>query len=141
MGQHVWLLLATIVTELLAITKWGKGQYPNPIPNKVKWGWMIGAVSLVLYPIFQVCIFHLMVHSICLFSVRIQPRLIREYFIITFCLFARSLAHLSLSAVVIALPVWSPENEKVSTETPEETDEDQSVMKSQNKWYLPFRAH
>src|SRR5260221_8002833 len=88
MSQHVWLLLATIVTELLAIAKWGKGQYPNPLPNKVKWGWMIGAVSLVLYPILQVCIFHLMVHSICLFSVRIQPCLIREYFFITFYLFA-----------------------------------------------------
>lgn len=58
MGQHVWLLLATIVTELLAITKWGKGQYPNPLPKTVKWGWMIGAVSLVLYPILQVGIFH-----------------------------------------------------------------------------------
>jgi len=53
MGQHVWLLLATIVTELLAITKWGKGQYQDSLPNRVKWGWMFGAASLVLYPIYQ----------------------------------------------------------------------------------------
>ncbi|THU92447.1 phosphatidylserine synthase 2 [Dendrothele bispora CBS 962.96] len=49
MGQHVWLLLATILTELLVIFKWGKGQFPEPLPVKVKWGWAIGATSLVLY--------------------------------------------------------------------------------------------
>jgi hypothetical protein len=27
MGQHVWLLLATVVTELLVIFKWSKGQF------------------------------------------------------------------------------------------------------------------
>lgn len=57
MGQHVWLLLATIITELLAIVKWGKGQYPNPLPKNVKLGWTIGAMLLVLYPIFQVNVF------------------------------------------------------------------------------------
>ena len=54
MGQHVWLLLATILTELLVITKWSKGQYPAPLPTKVKWGWIIGVTLLVLYPIVQV---------------------------------------------------------------------------------------
>jgi hypothetical protein len=56
MGQHVWLLLATIITELLAIVKWSKGQYTNPLPLEVKWGWTIGAILLVLYPTFQVSI-------------------------------------------------------------------------------------
>ncbi|KAI0079487.1 PSS-domain-containing protein [Panus rudis PR-1116 ss-1] len=50
MGQHVWLLLATIATELLAIVKWSKGQFPEPLPTKVKWAWIVGAVLLVLYP-------------------------------------------------------------------------------------------
>lgn len=54
MGQHVWLLLATIVTELLVITKWSKGQFPEPLPSKVKWGWAIGATLLILYPTVQV---------------------------------------------------------------------------------------
>lgn len=54
MGQHVWLLLATIVTELLAITKWGSGQYLAPLPSAVKWGWVLGATALVLYPTVQV---------------------------------------------------------------------------------------
>jgi phosphatidylserine synthase 2 len=56
MGQHVWLLLATIVTELLVITKWGTGQYPNPLPEHVKWAWVVGAALLVLYPTVTVSI-------------------------------------------------------------------------------------
>ena len=55
MGQHCWLLLATIGTELLAIVKWSKGQFPEPLPTRVKWGWAIGAALLVLYPTVRVC--------------------------------------------------------------------------------------
>lgn len=54
MGQHVWLLLATVVTELLVITKWSKGQFPEPLPPAVKWGWSVAAVLVVLYPTVQV---------------------------------------------------------------------------------------
>ena len=54
MGQHVWLLLATIITEILVIRKWSKGQFPNPVPLTVKWCWAIGATLLVLYPTIQV---------------------------------------------------------------------------------------
>jgi len=50
MGQHVWLLLATIATELLVIMKWSKGQFPEPLPLRVKWSWGFGALLLVLYP-------------------------------------------------------------------------------------------
>ncbi|KAI0772261.1 phosphatidyl serine synthase-domain-containing protein [Irpex lacteus] len=50
MGQHVWLLIATIATELLAITKWSRGQFPEPLPKKVKYAWSLGATLLVLYP-------------------------------------------------------------------------------------------
>ena len=50
MGQHCWLLLATILTELLVIVKWGKGQFPEPLPTHVKWAWGIGGTLLVLYP-------------------------------------------------------------------------------------------
>ncbi|KAF9013052.1 phosphatidylserine synthase 2 [Cyathus striatus] len=53
MGQHVWLLLATIVTEFLVITKWSKGQFPEPLPVRVRWGWTIAAILLVLYPTVQ----------------------------------------------------------------------------------------
>jgi len=53
MGQHAWLMLATIGTELLAILKWGKGQFPEPFPTSVKWAWAVGALLLVLYPTVQ----------------------------------------------------------------------------------------
>ncbi|KAJ7274063.1 phosphatidyl serine synthase-domain-containing protein [Mycena rebaudengoi] len=53
MGQHVWLLLATVLTEILVIVKWSKGQFPEPLPTKVKWGWGIALVLLVLYPTVQ----------------------------------------------------------------------------------------
>ncbi|KAJ8079905.1 hypothetical protein AAF712_010811 [Marasmius tenuissimus] len=53
MGQHVWLLLATIGTELLVIFKWSKGQFPTPFPATVKWGWTIGSIFLILFPIVQ----------------------------------------------------------------------------------------
>lgn len=54
MGQHVWLMLATIGTELLAIIKWSKGQYPTPLPTHVWFAWLVGAAMLVLYPVGQV---------------------------------------------------------------------------------------
>ncbi|KAJ7578152.1 phosphatidyl serine synthase-domain-containing protein [Mycena floridula] len=53
MGQHCWLLLATVMTEILVIKKWSKGQFPVPTPRAVKWGWFIGVVLLVLYPTVQ----------------------------------------------------------------------------------------
>lgn len=55
MGQHVWLLLATIATEMLVIIKWSQGQFPAPLPKYIKWSWMIGGALLVLYPIIRVC--------------------------------------------------------------------------------------
>ena len=54
MGQHVWIMLATIGTELLVIIKWSKGQYPAPLPTHVWFAWLVGAAMLVLYPVGQV---------------------------------------------------------------------------------------
>ncbi|KAG7445614.1 PSS-domain-containing protein [Guyanagaster necrorhizus] len=53
MGQHVWLLLATILTEILVIRKWSVGVFTEPFPARVKWGLGTGAVLLVLYPVVQ----------------------------------------------------------------------------------------
>jgi phosphatidylserine synthase 2 len=60
MGQHVWLLLATIGTELLAIVKWSKGQFPAPLPTPVRIAWLVGAALLVLYPVGQVSALYLL---------------------------------------------------------------------------------
>jgi len=51
MGQHCWLLLATIGTELLVIFKWSQGQFTEPMPAYIKWCWLVGGTLLVLYPI------------------------------------------------------------------------------------------
>lgn len=51
MGQHCWLLLATIITEILVIAKWSKGMFSEPLPATVKWGWAAGAFVLIFYPI------------------------------------------------------------------------------------------
>jgi len=50
MGQHAWLLIATICTELLCIIKWGKGQYAEPFPSHIRAFLSVGAFLLVLYP-------------------------------------------------------------------------------------------
>ena len=54
MGQHCWLLLATVLTELLVITKWSQGMFQEPLPVLVKWGWIVGGTALVLYPTVRV---------------------------------------------------------------------------------------
>lgn len=62
MGQHVWLLLATVLTELIVILKWSiqAEVFPEPMPLVVKIGWGVGAsVGGVLYPLWQVCYFAL----------------------------------------------------------------------------------
>jgi len=53
MGQHVWLLFATVVTELLIIVKWSEGQFTEPTPTAVRVCWGIGGTLLVLYPTVQ----------------------------------------------------------------------------------------
>ena len=53
MGQHTWLLLATICTELLVIRKWSRGMFAEPFPFYVKLSWSIGAIILTLYPILR----------------------------------------------------------------------------------------
>lgn len=54
MGQHTWLLLATVLTELLIIVKWSRGQFPEPAPYHIKVGWAIGSAMLVGYPLLKV---------------------------------------------------------------------------------------
>lgn len=68
MGQHVWLLLATVATELLVIVKWSKGQFPAPAPTIVKWGWALGATLLVTYPVIQVKLIHSVVQPFFFFA-------------------------------------------------------------------------
>ncbi|MBW0512674.1 hypothetical protein O181_052389 [Austropuccinia psidii MF-1] len=50
MGSHVWLSMATVILELLIVVKWSKGEFPTPMPIKVKIFWSIALFGLILYP-------------------------------------------------------------------------------------------
>lgn len=54
MGQHAWLMSATVVTELLIIIKFGRGQFDQPFPTSVKLFAGTGLVVLISYPMFKV---------------------------------------------------------------------------------------
>jgi len=51
MGQHAWLLAATICTELLCIVKWSRGQFSDPFPTHIRFALSFGVAVLVLYPL------------------------------------------------------------------------------------------
>lgn len=54
MGQHAWLMSATVITELLIIFKFGRGQFDQPFPAPVKLFAGTGLVVLISYPIYKV---------------------------------------------------------------------------------------
>ncbi|CAE6418126.1 unnamed protein product [Rhizoctonia solani] len=53
MGQHAWLLFATVLTELLIIFKWSRGMFPEPFPTHIKFAWSVGSALLIAYPSFK----------------------------------------------------------------------------------------
>ncbi|KAF8581555.1 PSS-domain-containing protein [Ramaria rubella] len=50
MGQHAWLLFATVCTEVLLIFKWGRDVFLVPFPPHIKWSLTFGGAAVVLYP-------------------------------------------------------------------------------------------
>lgn len=52
MGPQLWLLLATVATELLVIAKWGNGHeiFSHPLPPRVRVAWIVGAIAVIMYP-------------------------------------------------------------------------------------------
>ncbi|ELU38241.1 phosphatidylserine synthase 2 [Rhizoctonia solani AG-1 IA] len=54
MGQHAWLLLATVLTELLIIFKWSRGMFAEPFPTHIKLAWSVGSALLIAYPSFKI---------------------------------------------------------------------------------------
>lgn len=54
MGQHTWLLLATIITELLVIVKWSRGLFEESMPDTIKIFLGTLAFILVAYPTIKV---------------------------------------------------------------------------------------
>ncbi|OMJ30094.1 Phosphatidylserine synthase 2 [Smittium culicis] len=52
-GIHAWLMGATILTELLIIFKFSSGEFTNPFPKHVVYGWSIAFSLVTLYPVWQ----------------------------------------------------------------------------------------
>ncbi|KAF8685447.1 phosphatidylserine synthase 2 [Rhizoctonia solani] len=65
MGQHAWLLLATVLTELLIIFKWSRGMFAEPFPTHIKLAWSVGSALLIAYPSFKVLKNHLLLKGDC----------------------------------------------------------------------------
>ncbi|QRW20201.1 phosphatidyl serine synthase [Rhizoctonia solani] len=65
MGQHAWLLLATVLTELLIIFKWSRGMFAEPFPTHIKLAWSVGSALLIAYPSFKVFKNHLLLKGDC----------------------------------------------------------------------------
>src|SRR3979490_176076 len=53
MGQHAWLLAATVCTEALLIVKWGRGVFTEPFPQHIKFSLILGCLFVLLYPAFK----------------------------------------------------------------------------------------
>jgi phosphatidylserine synthase 2 len=45
--------MASILTELLIVMKFGHGAFPNPAPPLVVYFWLATGLLLILYPIYQ----------------------------------------------------------------------------------------
>ena len=52
-GAQTWLIAASILTELLLVFKFGRGEFPNPAPKNVVMFWAFLLVGLVVYPIWR----------------------------------------------------------------------------------------
>jgi phosphatidylserine synthase 2 len=50
-GHQTFLALLILITELIVIIKFGQGEFPDPMPNNVRWGlgvFLTGYVSILI---------------------------------------------------------------------------------------------
>ena len=52
-GAQAWILMATIITEVLVVFKWGRGKFTEPFPKSVIAFWSVFISALVFFPIWQ----------------------------------------------------------------------------------------
>ncbi|KAJ2011226.1 hypothetical protein GGI06_004615, partial [Coemansia sp. S85] len=53
MGAHCWMLITTLLTELLIIVKFGRGEFSEPFPTHVIAFWSLVASILVGFSVWQ----------------------------------------------------------------------------------------
>jgi phosphatidylserine synthase 2 len=49
LGFHAWMCTANILTELIIIIKFSKGEFPNQIPGNVIWFWISAITIIIMY--------------------------------------------------------------------------------------------
>ena len=52
-GSQAWVLMAIIVTEVLVVFKWGKGNFTAPFPKLVIAFWSVFILIMTIFPIWQ----------------------------------------------------------------------------------------
>ncbi|KAF9927981.1 hypothetical protein FBU30_002725 [Linnemannia zychae] len=52
-GPQAWLLIGSIVTEVLIVCKFGVGEFPNPAPKEIVYFWIVFLSLLTAFPIYQ----------------------------------------------------------------------------------------
>ena len=52
-GAQAWILMATIVIEVLVVFKWGHGKFTAPFPKAVIAFWTVFIILLTVFPLWQ----------------------------------------------------------------------------------------
>ena len=52
-GAQAWILMATIITEVLVVIKWSEGIFPEPFPKAVITFWIIFVFLLIVFPVWK----------------------------------------------------------------------------------------
>lgn len=53
LGPQAWIIMATILTEVLVVFKWSQNQFPAPFPLSVIIFWSIFGFLVVAFPVWQ----------------------------------------------------------------------------------------
>ncbi|KAJ2448879.1 hypothetical protein EV183_005204 [Coemansia sp. RSA 2336] len=63
MGAHCWMLIATLLTELLIVVKFGRGEFSEPFPRLVIAFWSAVALALAAFSLWQFVLMPRLRHS------------------------------------------------------------------------------
>lgn len=58
LGAQAWLMILTIIVEILICIKWSYNQFPKPAPHMVIWFWRALLTALLVFPIWQFWLRH-----------------------------------------------------------------------------------
>ncbi len=56
-GMHAWMIMLNIMTEVLIVRKFSEGEFPNPMPTKIKVFWVIFGIVMTIFVLWQFVIY------------------------------------------------------------------------------------